>query len=44
LPLLGVLYPLPAWLFGWPQARWIDLAGSVLDLLDLIGTLLSIFS
>ena len=44
LPFLGVLYPLPAWLFGWPQARWIDLASSAFDVLDLVVTLLSIFT
>jgi len=44
LPFLGVLYPLPAWLFGWPQARWIDLASSAFDLLDLVVGLMSIFS
>jgi len=43
LPFLGALYPLPAWLFGWPQARWFDLAGSVIDLVDLVVGLLSIF-
>src|SRR5262249_53910826 len=43
LPLLGVLYPLPARLFGWPSARWFDLAGSALDLMDTILGLLSLF-
>ena len=43
-PFLAVIYPVPAWLFGWPQPRSIDLAGNVIDLLDVIVGLLSIFS
>lgn len=44
LPLLGVLYPVSAWLFGWPQARGLDVAGSTFDLIDMILGLLSLFS
>ena len=43
-PILNVIYPLPAWLFGWPQVRWMDVVGNTVDLLDMIVGLLSIFS
>jgi hypothetical protein len=43
-PFLTALYPLPAWIFDWPQIRWIDAILNGLDLLDVIVSLLSIFS
>jgi hypothetical protein len=43
-PILTALYPLPAWIFDWPQVRWTDAILNGLDLLDLIVGLLSIFS
>ena len=43
-PAPTTLHPLPAWLFGWPQTRWIDAVTNGIDLLDVIVGLLSIFS
>jgi len=41
---LPVFYAGPAWLFGWPQVRWVDAIDGVLGLLDLVGTILSLLS
>ena len=41
---LAFIYPLPAWLFGWPQVRWVDVVTNGIDLLDVVVGLLSIFS
>jgi hypothetical protein len=43
-PFLSALYPLPAWLFGWPQIRWAEAVWNGIDLLDTVIGLLSIFS
>lgn len=44
LPVPSVLYPLMGWAFDWPPARPIDWVWRVVDLLDIIVSLLSIFS
>ena len=41
---LVFVYPLPAWLFGWPQVRWMEVLCNGIDLLDMIVGVLSIFS
>ena len=41
---LAFIYPLPAWLFDWPQVRWVDAVSNGIDLLDMIVGVLSIFS
>jgi hypothetical protein len=41
-PFLAIAYALPAWMLGWPQVRWIDTMDGFLNLLDLIGTILSL--
>jgi len=41
---LAFVYPLPAWLFGWPQVRWTEAVWNGIDLLDMIVGVLSIFS
>jgi hypothetical protein len=40
-PCLAIVYALPAWMFGWPQVSWVNTIDGFLNLLGLIGTILS---